>query len=114
MKFIDSLNMGLALTRSLASYALWAAEERQRDTSGRGQVGDIDVYYRRYGAGEPVLLLHGGFMFAEAWAGQFPALSRHHLLIAPDSRGHGRTTLGTRELTYRQMAEDSAGADRGS
>ncbi len=48
-------------------------------------------------------------MFAEAWAGQFPELSRHHLLIAPDSRGHGRTTLGTRELTYRQMAEDFAG-----
>jgi pimeloyl-ACP methyl ester carboxylesterase len=66
------------------------------------------MYYRRYGAGEPVMLLHGGFMFAEAWAGQFPGLSRHRLLIAPDSRGHGRTTLGTRELTYRQMAEDFA------
>lgn len=108
MNAIESLSMGFVLARSISSYALWTLRTRPRDTSGRKEVGDISMFYRRYGAGDPVLLLHGGFMFAEAWAAQIPALSRHCLVIAPDSRGHGRTTLGTRELTYRRMAEDDA------
>jgi pimeloyl-ACP methyl ester carboxylesterase len=108
MNPMESLSMGFALARSLSSYALWTLRTRPRDTSGCVEVGDINMFYRRYGAGEPVLLLHGGFMFAEAWAGQIPELSRHYRVIAPDSRGHGRTTLGTRELTYRRMAEDQA------
>ncbi len=108
MNASESLKMGFVLARSLSSYALWTLRTRPRDTSGRKEVGDISMFYRCYGAGDPVLLLHGGFMFAEAWASQIPALSRHYRVIAPDSRGHGRTTLGTRELTYRRMAEDDA------
>lgn len=108
MNFIQSLGMSYAMARSLSTYAFWILRTRPRDTSGRMEVGDISMFYRCYGAGDPVLMLHGGFMFAETWASQIPVLSRHYRVIAPDSRGHGRTTLGTRELTYRQMAEDCA------
>jgi pimeloyl-ACP methyl ester carboxylesterase len=55
-----------------------------------------------------VLLLHGGFTCAETWAGQIPALARDYRVIATDSRGHGRTTLGEGPLTYRRMAGDAA------
>ncbi|MBU1670062.1 MAG: alpha/beta hydrolase, partial [Actinobacteria bacterium] len=79
-----------------------------RASKQRVNVDDINVFFRRFGSGDPVLLLHGGFMFAETWAGQIPALSRDHLLIAPDARGHGRTTLGDETMTYRRLADDAA------
>jgi len=39
--------------------------------------------------------------------GQIGALSRHHKVIAMDSRGQGKSELGTAALTYEQMAEDT-------
>lgn len=99
----------LAVARSIAGYLRWAGHSRSQDTKRRVNVDDIDIFFRRYGSGDPVLLLHGGFMFAETWAGQIPALSRRYLLIAPDARGHGRTTLGSRPMTYRRLADDAAG-----
>jgi pimeloyl-ACP methyl ester carboxylesterase len=37
---------------------------------------------------------------------QVEALSQHFTVIAPDSRGHGRSTDGSGPLHYHQMAED--------
>lgn len=109
MNLNETLRMSTALIRVLASYEMWKLRTRPRNTAGRVDVNDISVFFRRYGSGYPVVMLHGGFMFAETWAGQFPALSRHHQVFAIDARGHGRTSLGTRTLTYRLMAEDTAG-----
>jgi pimeloyl-ACP methyl ester carboxylesterase len=102
--------MSLALTWPRVSklYKTWMKQTRPQNSAGYVKAGDISIYFRRYGAGDPVLLLHGGFMYAETWAGQIPALASRYQVIAMDSRGHGRTTLGTRPLTYRQMAEDAA------
>ncbi|MDM8001224.1 MAG: alpha/beta hydrolase [Dehalococcoidia bacterium] len=82
---------------------------RPENLKGCIQAGDIAIYYHSYGRGDPVLLLHGGFMCAESWAGQIPALARDYRVIAADSRGHGRSTLGEGPLTYRRMAGDAAG-----
>ncbi len=98
--------MSLAWLRVFLSYEAWMLRERPPESKGRTEVGDISVFLRLYGSGEPVLLLHGGFAYAESWAGQIPALARHYQVLAPDSRGHGRTTLGEQPLTYRRMAED--------
>ena len=38
--------------------------------------------------------------------GKVPALADGYRVIAPDSRGHGRTNLGERPITYRRLAED--------
>jgi len=97
------------MMKTVVSYAEWIFRARPRSSKGRINVDDIDFFFRRFGSGRPVLLLHGGFMFAETWAGQIPALSADYLLFAPDVRGHGRTTLGTRPLTYRQLADDALG-----
>ena len=109
MNLTQTLRMFLSWLRVFAHYEAWILRTRPRNSTGRVDVGDINIYFRRYGSGDPLVMLHGGFMFAETWAGQFPALSRECRLFAMDSRGHGRTTLGTRPLTYRQMAEDTAG-----
>ncbi len=104
----QSARMGIALARACAAYGLWNLRHGRENLSGHVEADDISIYYGCYGQGDPVLLLHGGFMCAETWAGQIPALARDYRVIATDTRGHGRTTLGEGPLTYRRMAGDAA------
>jgi len=71
------------------------------------QVNDIDMYYEMEGAGEPLLLLHGGGGCQENWthAGG-DRLVREYRLIKPDARGHGRSSNPVRTITHRQCALD--------
>jgi len=93
--------------RELITFLTWAARTRSKG-SGRVRAGDVELYYKRYGTGEPVLLLHGGFTVLEAWAGQIPSLARDYMVVAMDSRGHGRSTLGFKPMTYEQLGADAA------
>lgn len=52
------------------------------------------------------VLLHGGFGTIDDFAALLPRLQAHFRLIAMDTRGHGRSTLGTAALTYAQVADD--------
>jgi len=54
----------------------------------------------------PLLLLHGGFGSLEDFQAVFPGLARDHRLIAIDSRGHGRSTLGPEPLSYARLERD--------
>jgi pimeloyl-ACP methyl ester carboxylesterase len=67
----------------------------------------IEMYYEREGAGEPLLLLHGGTGCQENWAyagrDQFV---NEYMLIKPDARGHGRTTNPARTVTHHECARD--------
>jgi pimeloyl-ACP methyl ester carboxylesterase len=73
-------------------------------------VNGIDLFYEVEGAGEPLLLLHGGTGTHENWAyaGRDQFL-REYKLIAPDARGHGRSTNPLRTITHRQCALDMLG-----
>jgi len=44
----------------------------------------------------------------EDFAALLPRLQTHYRLIAPDTRGHGRSTFGDVPLTYAQIADDTA------
>lgn len=44
------------------------------------------------GTGEPLLLIHGVGMCAEAWQPQIEALADHHRVIAVDMPGHGQSS----------------------
>ena len=70
-------------------------------------VNGIDLFYEVEGAGEPLLLLHGGGGTHENWtyAGRDQFLGEYKL-IAPDARGHGRSTNPQRTITHRQCALD--------
>ena len=54
-----------------------------------------------------IVLLHGGFGSIADFALLMPRLQQHYRVIAIDTRGHGRSTLGTAALTYTQAAEDA-------
>lgn len=72
------------------------------------QLNDIKMYCETEGAGEPLLLLHGGTGCHENWvhAGS-DQFAREYTLIKPDARGHGRTTNPQKTITHRQCALDT-------
>jgi 3-oxoadipate enol-lactonase len=49
------------------------------------------LHYEEYGAGSPVLLVHGLGSSCRDWEYQIPALAGQHRVIAVDVRGHGRS-----------------------
>ena len=55
--------------------------------------GDVNLYYRDWGRGRPVLFVAGWSMYSDSWCYQMMALCRHGLrCIAFDRRGHGRSS----------------------
>ena len=72
-------------------------------------VGDINIAYKMFGKGDPILLFNGASDGMDAWDSSFPRiLSSNHTVIAFDSRGLGNTTTGSKPYTYQQLANDSA------
>lgn len=57
------------------------------------------------GEGPPVVLVHGLGGAANVWWGVMRALSAHHLCVAPDLRGHGRSG-GRGKFSIEQWARD--------
>jgi len=76
--------------------------------SGRVPVNGIDYYYAVYGKGEPLLLIHGGLGQIEMFGPNLATLAQTRQVIGVDMQGHGRTTLGTREISLVDMGEDMA------
>jgi pimeloyl-ACP methyl ester carboxylesterase len=74
--------------------------------SGYATVNGLDMYYEIHGAGEPLVLLHGGFMTAAMLAELATALAQSRQVIAVDLEGHGHTRMLDRPLRYEQMADD--------
>ncbi len=74
--------------------------------SGTASVNGIEMHYATFGAGNPVLLIHGGLGNADIWANQVIDLMRDHLVIVADSRGHGRSTRTEEPFGYDLMASD--------
>jgi pimeloyl-ACP methyl ester carboxylesterase len=65
------------------------------------------IWYASFGAGHPVILLHGGLGHSGNWGHQVPDLiAAGHRVIVIDSRGHGRSTRDARPFSYELMASD--------
>ncbi len=77
--------------------------------TGYAPLNGLNMYYEIHGAGQPLLLMHGGFMTIDALGPLLPALAQTRQVIAVELEGHGRTADLDRPLSYEQMAEDVAG-----
>jgi pimeloyl-ACP methyl ester carboxylesterase len=74
------------------------------------RVGDIDVAYKMFGQGDPIILFNGASDSMDAWDLSFlTGISSNHTVIAFDQRGIGNTTAGSKPYTYQQLANDTAG-----
>lgn len=89
-----------------------AAERDLKFVSANG----IDIAYRDVGDGPPLVLLHGGLVSSSpTWAGHPPAyadhmagLAGHFRVIAPDTRGSGKTVHPGGPATFDVLADDVA------
>jgi pimeloyl-ACP methyl ester carboxylesterase len=70
------------------------------------KISDINLYYEIHGAGEPILLIHGGMSHAGYWRAQIENLAKDYLVIAADTRGHGRSSFSKKPITYELLAND--------
>lgn len=72
--------------------------------------GDIDVAYKMFGEGDPILLINGASDGMNAWdPSLLKTLSSNHTVIVFDPRGIGNTTIGSKPYTASQLANDTAG-----
>jgi pimeloyl-ACP methyl ester carboxylesterase len=51
----------------------------------------VNIYYEVHGSGPAILLTHGFSATSQMWRGQIDELSKNHMLIIWDMRGHGQT-----------------------
>lgn len=90
----------------LPAFYIWKAVSGKAHGGQYADINGIRLYYETYGTGSPVLVLHGGTAFIESMHYQIGDLAADHLVIAPDSRGHGRSTDRGESLHYAQMTDD--------
>jgi pimeloyl-ACP methyl ester carboxylesterase len=73
-------------------------------------VDDMDIAYKTFGKGNPLLLISGSGLVMDAWeASILKELSSNHTVIIFDNRGVGNTTIGTKPFSIQQFANDTAG-----
>jgi pimeloyl-ACP methyl ester carboxylesterase len=74
-------------------------------------VGDIDIAYKTFGKGDPILLISGlGNNMTNAWEpSTLRSLSLNHTVIVFDNRGVENTTTGSKPFSIRQLANDTVG-----
>ncbi len=98
----------IPISKNFVYYLWWRTTVSGIAQKGSIRVEGADIYYRYYGNGSPVLLLHGGLSHRLSWFSQVPWLvesGRKVILI--DSRGHGDSGLGDNALSYRLLAADA-------
>ena len=71
-------------------------------------VNGLNLYYEIHGAGEPLILLHGGVGAIEMFGEVLPSLAQNRQVVAVDLQAHGRTADIDRPLSFQLMAEDIA------
>jgi pimeloyl-ACP methyl ester carboxylesterase len=75
------------------------------------QVGDINIAYKQFGQGKPILFISGTSQTKDAWESTLllELAATNHTVIVFDNRGMGETTAGTKPFSIEQFANDTAG-----
>lgn len=71
------------------------------------QSDDAKIYYEIHGQGEPIVVLHGGLVGSIGEMGQLiDNLAKTHQVIAINTRGHGKSSIGKQVPSYAVKAQD--------
>jgi pimeloyl-ACP methyl ester carboxylesterase len=76
--------------------------------TGYAPVNGLEMYYEVHGEGEPLVVLHGAYMTADAMGEIVRMLAETRKVIAVELQAHGRTADIERPIIYEQMADDVA------
>lgn len=68
----------------------------------------LRIHYEIFGAGEPIVLMAGGFGDSQSMLQVIGPLSRERQVIAIDLEGHGRTALRDTPMTHEKLGDDVA------
>ncbi len=71
-------------------------------------VNGLNLYYEIHGAGEPLILLHGGVGAIQMFGEVLSSLAQNRQVVAVDLQAHGRTADIDRPLSFELMAGDIA------
>ena len=74
-------------------------------------VGEVEIFVREWGSGDPLILVHGLGMSGALWKHQVDAFSAHCRMIAIDLRGFGQSSRPSTPGAYaiEALAEDVVG-----
>jgi pimeloyl-ACP methyl ester carboxylesterase len=74
------------------------------------RVGDIDIAYKMFGKGEPIILISGVGGNMNSWdPSTLKSLSSNHTVIIFDNRGVANTTTGSKAFSILQFVNDTVG-----
>lgn len=76
--------------------------------AGYADVNGVTIWYQTYGAGDPLILIHGGLGSVEMFGPNIALLAAHRRVIGVDLQGHGSTGPLRRPMTFETMATDIA------
>src|SRR5438876_10224445 len=78
-------------------------------TAGKENGANIDIYYKDWGKGQPIVFSHGWPLSADDWDTQMLFFLNHgYRVIAHDRRGHGRSTQTSDGHDMDHYADDLA------
>lgn len=69
------------------------------------KVNDIELYYEKYGKGNPIILIHGNQESHEIFDKLIEKLKSNYEVFAIDSRCHGKSE-NSKEISYNLMCND--------
>jgi pimeloyl-ACP methyl ester carboxylesterase len=72
------------------------------------RVNGIELAYQEFGAGPPLVLLHGGFGSVEMFGPNVELLAARHRVIGVDLQSHGRSPAADRPMRFEAMGDDIA------
>jgi pimeloyl-ACP methyl ester carboxylesterase len=77
-------------------------------TGKYAEVNGLHMYYEEYGAGNPLVLIHGAASTVQTnFSGLIPELSKTHRIIAMELQAHGHSNnRDGRPISFEQDAED--------
>ncbi len=83
----------------------WARCTTARVTVATADLGTVEIAYRTFGSGPPLLLVHGLMTAGYSWRYVLDGLGAHYTLLIPDLPGAGDSSMPDHALTPAAMAD---------
>jgi len=105
-RLLAGVRGGAASIVAVLSLALSLPASAQAPQGKFAEVNGVKLHYLVAGSGEPIILVHGYAETSHMWLPLIKELQKNHLVIAPDLRGFGDSSMPESNYTKAVMAQD--------